>query len=142
MLPTRNVSVVVLCNFIPAPVRDIKFAALDYILGYEPHTAPIPASIPVCLEMENNGLDLAIALWDSLKTNHQEEYDFSPQHFGGLFMAMYLDRLEEAQSLTRLCVNIFPDNVKNAIKGQTENFITNNPDNNTAPAILEIILEE
>jgi len=142
MLPEKNVSVIVLCNLNPSPVMNIKSAALDIILGFEPHTAPSPASIPVCKELEKNGLDSAVALWDSLKTNHPEEYDFHPQHFVGLFIAMDMDRVEDAEILVRLCVNIFPDQVINNIKGAIENFYSNNPDNKAAPAILKIIMEK
>lgn len=142
MLPEKNVSVIVLCNLNPSPVVNIKSAALDIILGFEPYTAPSPASIPVCKEMEKNGLDSAVALWESLKTNHPEEYDFHPQHFVGLFIAMDMGRVEDAKNLASLCVNIFPDNVINNFRGPVENYYSGNPDNKAAPAILEILSEE
>lgn len=131
-----------LCNLNPSPVMNIRSAALDVILGFKPYTAPSPASIPVCKEMEANGLDSAVALWDSLKTNHPEEYDFHPQHFVGLFIAMDMDRVEDAKNLANLCISTFPDNVINNIKGAIENYYSNNPDNKAAPAILEIIMEK
>ena len=139
MLPEKNVSVVVLCNSILAPVQDIKAATLDIILGYEPDIKIPPASIPVCLEMEKNGLDSAVALWDSLKANHPEEYDFSPQHFIGLLIAMHMDRVEDAKTFAHLYVNLFPGNDTNFLKGYIENFWTKNPTNKAAPAILDVI---
>jgi hypothetical protein len=36
MLPDKRAAVVVLCNLIPAPVDKITYAALDFLLGYEP----------------------------------------------------------------------------------------------------------
>lgn len=142
MLPEKNVSIIVLCNLSPAPVENITYAAIDIILGFEPNTEPKPASIPVCKELEKNGLSAAVTLWDSLKINHTEEYDFHPQHFVGLFIAMDMDRVEDAKILAQLCVNIFPDDVLNYIKSVIENYYSHNPENQAAPAILDIIMKK
>jgi len=142
MLPEKSIAVVVLCNFIPAPVSNITNTALDIILGFEPEAFPAPASIPVCKELETAGLNAAVELWDSLKMNHSKEYDFSPQQFIGLFMAMDMDLVKEAESLTHLCVKILPEGIINYIKKEAETYISNNPNNKAAPAILRTIQEE
>jgi len=53
-----------------------------------------------------------------------------------LIRKYHSNRIEEAQKLTRLCLNIFPDNVINAIKGGQEEFISNNPENKAALPFL------
>ena len=142
MLPEKSMAMVVLCNISSAPLRNITNAALDIMLGFEPDTLLAPASIPVCKELKSKGLEAAIELWDSLQANFPEEYDFKPQHFSGLFAAMDMDQVEKAENLTRLCVKIFPGKIKKAIKKKTEAYISNNPNNKAAPAMLKIIQEE
>jgi len=139
MLPENDIAVVVLCNLNPSPVTNIKFTALDIILGHEPHHAPSPASIPVSKALEENGLESAVALWDSLKANHVDEYDFHPQHFVGLFIAMDLGRVEESTSLAQLCVRIFPNSVIENIMRTIQGYYTSHPENMAAPAILDIL---
>ena len=61
----------------------------------------------VTRELEENGLDAAVILWDSLQTNHKEAYDFNPERFSGLFLALQIDKVNEAKMLTELCLRIF-----------------------------------
>ena len=48
----------------------------------------------------------------------------------------------ESVTICRLCLRIFPDEILNTIKGQAEWFRNNNPDNKSAPAILEVMQAE
>ena len=141
MLPDRSMAVAVLCNLNPAPVGKIGEAAMDVLLGHEPGTVIRPASIPVYREMKENGVDAAAALWDSLQVHHAGSYDFGPRQFVGLFIAMDMDRAEEAVTITRLCVKILSAETIQSIRGQAEWYSGNHPENEAAKAILRIIKE-
>lgn len=142
MVPEKSIAVVVMCNQSAAPVEEITNLALDIMLGFDPAPPLVPASIPVSQELYLNGLPTAVALWDSLKSFHSEKFDFDPQHFSGLTVALYLDRIEEAESLARLCVNIFPEEVTNYLKDRTEAYLKVNPDNQSGAAIIQILEQE
>ncbi|MFC2098253.1 serine hydrolase domain-containing protein [Bacteroidota bacterium] len=141
MLPEKSIAVVVLCNFSPAPVYRIKDAALDIIFGYEPESYLSPAIIPVTKELKLNGLEAAIAMWDSLTTNHPEKYDFNSQLFTGLYTAVDLDREKEAVLFTQLYVNILNEEVIDALKSEAEFYSQQNPKNRAVPAALKTIQE-
>jgi CubicO group peptidase (beta-lactamase class C family) len=142
MLPDKSMAVVVMSNQSPAPVEDVTNAALDIMLDLEPVQVSAPASIPVSQELKENGLDAAVAMWDSLYANHAESYNFDPQHFSGLYAALYMDQVKEAETLTRLCLGIFPEEIINYITEETEAYHQNNPNNMAAQAMLKILQEE
>lgn len=122
MLPDKRIAVVVLCNSVPAPVEEIARSALDVTLGYEPDAMTPPASPIVCKTLAEEGMDAAVAQWDLLKSNHPDEYDFSPQQFSGLFVAMRLGRVQDAESIARLCARILPEPDVKAIEDMVEGY--------------------
>lgn len=140
LIPEKFLAVVVMCNLSSAPVKEITNTALDMALGFDPVVAKIPASITVSRELETNGVDAAVARWDSLQNNHAERYNFQPQQFSGLFTAIELDHVEDAENLTRLCLKIFPEEIKDYIKEQTDLYIQGHPNNQAAPAMMQIIV--
>lgn len=139
MIPDHSMAVVVLCNLNPAPVDEIKSMALDILLGFEPETPIIPATIPVFKELEANGPDAAVKLWDSLKVHFPEEYDFGPRHLNVLLYAMEMGMVDEAASISRLCLKIYPEEVIDDLVVQTERYYDRHHRNIVAPAILEIL---
>jgi len=139
LVPDESLAVVVVCNLNPAPAREIKSIALDILLGYEPQHLKSPASFSVLKELDTKGLNSAVNLWDSLSIHHADEYDFGPQHFVGLFYAMDMNLVPEAEEIVRLCLEIFPDEVIKTIRDQAHWFADNNPENKAAPAVLQII---
>ncbi len=109
MLPDKQCAVVVLCNLIPAPVEKIAYSALDILLGYDPDPIIPYASIPVFKTLNEEGLEAAVAQWNSLKLNHVQEYDFNPPQFYNLYTAMRLDKISEAENIARLCARILSE---------------------------------
>ncbi len=45
LLPEKSIAVIVLCNLNSSPIFEVTNAALDILLGYEPETYQIPASL-------------------------------------------------------------------------------------------------
>ena len=109
MLPEKRAAVAVLCNLLPAPVKKIACSALDILLGYEPTPILPYASSLVCKTLEVEGLEAAVAQWNSLKSNHPDEYDFSPSPWGNLYNAVSLDRVQDTERIARLCARILPE---------------------------------
>ena len=138
MIPEKSMAVVVVCNLHPAPVKEIKEMALDLLLGYEPRPLKCPASIPVLRVLEEHGEDAAAALWDSLAMDHPEAYDFGPEHFIGLLEAIKMGHLDEAVSISQLLVRIYPEEMIEALRIQAFLYHDKYPDNQVAPAILEV----
>ncbi len=122
MLPDKRAAVVVLCNLLPAPVEEIALSALDIILGYEPDPIIPHASLVVCKTLSEQGLAAAVAQWDSLKSNHAGEYNFSPQPFSNLFIAISLERVQDAESIARLYARILPGPDLKAIQDMIEGY--------------------
>jgi CubicO group peptidase (beta-lactamase class C family) len=136
MLPDKKAAVVVLCNVIPAPVKDIARSALDILFGCEPTSILPYASLPVCKILREKGLDAAVAQWDVLRSNHPDEYDFSPVGFDTLYNAMSLDKVQEAESIARLCARILPESDLKIIEDEFSTY-----QSSTAMAILRVIRE-
>ncbi len=109
MLPDRGAAVVVLCNLIPAPVKQIAHCALDILLGYTPPPILSYASIPVCKTLQDAGLDAAVDQWHSLQSQNANEYDFSPSQFGSLYNAVSLNRVQDAGLIAGLCARVLPE---------------------------------
>ena len=116
MLPDKRVAVVVLCNSIPAPVVEIAHLALDIILGYEPGLILPYASLLVCQTLSEDGLDAAVAQWNSLKSNHPGEYDFGLSQFDILYNAVSLDKVQDAEHIAGLCARVLAEPDLKALK--------------------------
>ncbi|MFA9454020.1 MAG: serine hydrolase domain-containing protein, partial [Candidatus Aminicenantaceae bacterium] len=143
ILPERSMAVVVLCNTIPAPVSYLSKTALDILLGFEPEVFKPPASVPVLWELEEKGRDEAVAVWESLRLEHAEEYEFGRQQFFYMAaMSIELDRTEEGEEVIRLLREILPDQAMAQARYFIVTSLKNNPDNRTAARMLEVLDED
>jgi CubicO group peptidase (beta-lactamase class C family) len=143
LLPERASAVVVMCNYIPAPVRYIGEAALDVLLGFEPEGFKPPASVPVLRTLSERGREEAVAVWNSLRQEHADEYDFGQQQFYNMAAAsVMLDRIEDGEAVIRLLFDILPEKAINPARGIIKNYLKDNPDNHTAIRMLEILDEK
>ncbi len=133
MLPDKRAAVVVLCNLLLAPVGTIARSALDLLLGQQ--AAPIPpcASLPVCQTLSAEGVDAAVAHWNRLKSDHPDDYDWTPP-LSNLYNAASLDRAEDAESIAGLCARILPGSDVQAI----EDVFSTHP-SRVATAVLRAI---
>ena len=140
ILPERSMAVVVLCNYIPAPVGYLSEAALDILLGFEPEGFKPPASVLVLRALEEKGRDEAVAVWESLRQEHAEEYEFGQQQFFYMAaMAIELERVEDGEEVIRLVRELLPEQAMMPARGFIANFLKNNPDNRTAARMLEVL---
>lgn len=75
LLPEAGIGVTVLCNAVPAPVREIALDVLDLALGFEP--APIPPSImlPLGKAYLEGGLEALKVQYEKLSTEVPQVYD-------------------------------------------------------------------
>lgn len=143
ILPERSMAVVVLCNYIPAPVGYLSEAALDILLGFEPKGFKPPASVPVLRALEEKGRDEAVAVWESLRREHAEEYEFGQQQFFYMAaMAIELERVEDGEEVIRLVRELLPEQAMMPARGFIANFLKNNPDNLAAARMLEVLDED
>ena len=122
MLPDKRAAVVVLCNLIPAPVEAIAHSALDILLGYEPVPLLSYASLSVCKTLSAEGLDAAVAQWNSLKSNHSDEYDFGLSQFDTLYNAVSLDRVQDAECIAGLCARVLAESDLDALKEEFNGY--------------------
>ena len=140
MLPEKSIAVVVLCNYIPAPVGQLSNAVLDVLLGFEPDKFVPPASFPVLRVLADKGLSEAVTLWNSLKQDNAEEYDFNLQQFRNMvFVTLEMNRVLDGEALIPLLVEILPEPVMRGIRRYIENYKKNHPDNKSGVRMLEII---
>lgn len=122
MLPDKQAAVVVLSNLLPTPVGAICLSALNLVTG-SPIAQILPyASIKVCKTLQQEGLENAVLQWNYLKSNHPEEFDFSPWQFDILINAVCLDRVQEAASIARLCARILPEEDLIAIEKDIQKY--------------------
>lgn len=142
LMPERFSAVVVLCNYIPAPIRYLGEAALDILFGFEPEGFKPPVSIPILKALSEKGREGAVAVWNSLHQGHPEDYDFGQQQFYNMAaMSIMLDRVEDGEAVIRLLLEILPETVMMPARGFIANYLKNNPDNQTAARMLEILDE-
>jgi len=139
MLPEKNIAVVVLCNFIPAPVEKVSLAALDVVLGYEPQELDLPASVRVLKRLADEGVEAAVGEWNTLKQDFPEKYDFSEQQFfNPAGMAVELDRVEDAKNIMKLCLELLSETSLNYASDYVKRYLKTHPENKAAAAMLEI----
>jgi CubicO group peptidase (beta-lactamase class C family) len=142
LLPERSSAVVVLCNYIPAPIRYLGEAALDVMLGFESEGLKPLVSVPVLRELSEKGREEAVAVWNSLNQEHAEDYDFGQQQFYNMArVSVMLDRAEDGEAVIRLLLEILPEEAMKQARGFIVNYLKDNPDNHTAIRMLEILDE-
>jgi CubicO group peptidase (beta-lactamase class C family) len=142
LLPEKASAVVVLCNYIPAPIRYLGEAALDVLLGFEPEGFKPPVSVPVLRTLSEKGREEAVAVWNSLQQEHAEEYDFGPRQFYNMAaMSIALDRIEDGEEVIRLLLDILPEEIMKSSRGFIVNYLKDDPDNRTALRMLEVLDE-
>jgi CubicO group peptidase (beta-lactamase class C family) len=143
LLPERSSAVVVLCNYIPAPIRYLGEAALDMLLGFESKGFKPPVSVPVLRALSEQGREEAVALWNSLNQEHAEDYNFGQQQFYNMAaMSIMLDRVEDGEAVIRFLLEILPEEAMKPARGFIENYLKDNPDNHAATRMLEILDED
>jgi CubicO group peptidase (beta-lactamase class C family) len=122
LLPEKEAAVVVMCNLIPAPIKEIADTALDMMLGLEP-TPIIPmASLPVFKTLQEKGLTAAAAHWETLQASHPDEFDFSPWQFYNLYNAVSLERVKDAESIVALGLRVLPQAEVEALENYRKQF--------------------
>ena len=136
MLPDKGAAVAVLCNLIPAPVKKMAYSALDILLGYEPTLITPYAGLLVCKTLGTEGLEAAVAQWNSLKSNHPDEYDFGLSQFDNLYNAVSLDRVQDAESIACLCARILSESDVKAIEDEFSGY-----QSRAATAVLRALRE-
>ncbi len=142
LLPERSSAVVVMCNYIPAPIRYLGEAALDMLLGFEPEGFKPPVSVPVLRALSEKGREEAVAVWNSLNQEHAEDYNFGQQQFYNMAaMSIMLDRIEDGEAVIRFLLEILPEEAIRPARGIIEKYLKDNPDNRTAIRMLEILDE-
>jgi len=142
MLPEKLAAVVVLCNYIPGPVEKIAHSAIDIILGHEPDYIPPYANIMVCKTLDEKGLVAAVAQWDSLKSNHPDDYDISLEQFYNLITAVKLERVKSAENIALLCARIFPEPAVKYVEELITTYQKRHPNNQAASVVLKRIREK
>jgi CubicO group peptidase (beta-lactamase class C family) len=142
LLPERSMAVIVLCNYIPAPITVLCNTALDLLLGFETGSIKPPASVPVLKALAENGSDEAVRVWKSLQEDHKDEYDFSQRQFFMMAaMSIELDRIDDGEKVIRLFQAILPERALKPARAFIANYLKTNPENQTAARMLEILDE-
>ena len=77
-----------------------------------------------------------MAHWDSLKSDHAQEYDFSLSPFSSLYEAMSMGRIRDAESIAQLCARVLPETDLKVIED-----VFSPLQNSTAQAIVRVIRE-
>ncbi len=140
LLPDKSMAVIVLCNYMPAPVKALCDAALDILLGFEPEDTKPPASVSVLKALAKDGHEEAVRVWKSLQEDHGEEYNFGQQQlFYMAAMSIELDRVEDGERVIRLLQDILPVQAMMPARGFIANYLKGNPENRAAARMLEVL---
>jgi CubicO group peptidase (beta-lactamase class C family) len=107
LLPDDGLAVAVLANSVPALVGDIRAAALDIVLGYEPEIPKSPALLALHTTLAEQGVEAALARYQTLPA---DQYDLQADLFSGYGeLLLDLHRYAEAIGVLRLGVAADPD---------------------------------
>ncbi|HEY6409956.1 MAG TPA: serine hydrolase, partial [Ktedonobacteraceae bacterium] len=110
LLPEEGMGVVVLANTIPAPVYQIRDAALDVLLGVEPQIPKPPVLVPLIHILRKEGVKAALQAYRDLQDQQPDSYDFGAEQFfavGGDLVD--IDRTSEAKSILEMGIAIDPE---------------------------------
>jgi CubicO group peptidase (beta-lactamase class C family) len=140
LLPQKSIAIVVLCNYIPAPLGGVTESILDILLGHEPQTFKPLAGIKIGKILDEQGLEEAVREWNRLKEEHGEEYNFEDQQFRFIVaLTMDMGHVEEGQKLIRFLLEILPEESIKMAQSFIQNYARSNPDNKTTQAMLQIL---
>ncbi len=137
ILPEKSMAVIVLCNYIPAPVGYVTNAALDILLGFEPEGFKPPASIPVGRALVEQGVEAAVAEWNSIKDERAEEYNVNKrQLYFFMNSVLEMDQVDEAKKLALFYLEVLSEpDIKN-ITRMVQSHLKHHPDNKAGQAVL------
>src|SRR5262249_36447132 len=110
LLPEEGIGVVVLANTLPAPVSQIREAALDVLLGFEPQMPKPPVLVPLSPILRKGGVKAALEAYRDLQDQQANGYDFGAEQFhiaGDVLIS--IDRASEAQSILELGIAVDPE---------------------------------
>lgn len=110
LLPEEGIGVVVLANTLPAPVAQIREAALDVLLGYEPQMPKPPVLVPLSSILRQEGVQAALQAYRDLQAQQPDRYDFGYGQFhivGDVLLSIRRDR--EAQRILELGIAADPE---------------------------------
>ena len=107
LLPEEGIGVVVLANTVPAPVYQIREAALDVLLGFEPQMPKPPVLVPLSHVLRKEGVKAALQAYRDLQDQQSGCYDFGAEQFhvvGDVLIS--IDRASEAQSILEVGIAV------------------------------------
>jgi len=110
LLPEEGIGVVVLANTLPAPVSQVRDAALDVLLGFEPQMPKPPVLVPLSHILRKEGVQAALQAYRDLQDQQSDGYDFGAEQFhvvGDVLIS--IDRAREAQSILEVGIAVDPE---------------------------------
>lgn len=110
LVPEEGIGVVVLANTLPAPVNQIREAALDVLLGYEPQMPKPPVIVPLSSILRQEGVQAALQAYRDLQAQQPELYDFDAGQFhliGDVLLSIHRER--EVQRVLQLGIAVDPE---------------------------------
>lgn len=109
LLPDSGLGVVVLANALPAPVYEIRQAALDILLGETPTAPRPPVLVPLADILSGQGVEAALGVYHALRERQPTVYDFGAQQcFAAGDALIGIGRSSEAVRVLRLGLAIAP----------------------------------
>ena len=110
LLPEEGIGVVVLANTLPAPVSQIREAALDVLLGFEPRMPKPPVLVQLDPILRKQGVQAALQAYRDLQVEQPDGYDFGAEQFhvvGDILLSIY--RASEAKTILELGIAVEPE---------------------------------
>ncbi len=97
-------------NTLPAPVSQIREAALDVLLGVEPQMPKPPVLVPLSHILRKEGVKAALQAYRDLQDQQSDGYDFGTKQFhvvGDVLISIH--RAREAQSILEVGIAVDPE---------------------------------
>ena len=110
LLPEEGIGVVVLANTLPAPVSQIREAALDVLLGFQPQMPKPPVLGPLSPILRQEGVKAALEAYRDLQDQQPDGYDFGAEQFyvvGDVLISLH--RASEAKTILELGIAVDPE---------------------------------
>lgn len=143
LIPNRSMAVALLVNMNYYFAWDITSMILDSVLGMDSQQFTPPAAAQALRTLDVSGLDAALTLWNSLKDDHPDEYDFSPEHLvtvGGEILERGTDR--EADLVARFIKAAMTQEDIEMLLALLVDYMNQNPGNPRAQIIYDILSAE
>jgi CubicO group peptidase (beta-lactamase class C family) len=109
LLPDQNTGLIIASNYDFTPMGAIRNGVLDILLGFEPAMPAQPIAVPFAETYLNEGMEAAQSLYQQLKKESPEDYEFGDGQLNRLgYFFLQEGQADKAIQIFRFNIELYP----------------------------------